>query len=298
MGMRFQTEHRILQAFHRHVGDVRVGDVSPEAVGTFLKGRGPITATWLNKHRALQGFYRHWITRGQITSTPVPTVVPRVVQTFVPHVYSNDELRRLLQAIDDNQARRGCQISAPTFRVLLLLLYGTGLRISEAVNLTRGDVDFRAGMLLIRETKFYKSRHLPLGPTLVDLLADYVARTPRASGSAATAPFFTTVRGTAITKALTRMNFVHLRTRAGVHRCPGALGAPRLHDVRHSFAVNRLLAWYREGADVQRLLPHLSTYLGHRRIESTQRYLTMIPELLEQASERFERYATAEATHA
>lgn len=298
MGMRFQNEHRILQAFHRQVGDVGVAEVSPEAVATFLAGRGPITATWLNKHRALRGFYRHWITRGQITHTPVPTVVPRVVQNFVPHVYSHDELRRLLQAIDDNQARRGCHVSAPTFRVLLLLLYGTGVRISEAVTLTRGDVDLRAGMLLIRETKFYKSRHLPLGPTLVTLLSDHAARTPRASTAGATAPFFTTARGTALTKPLARLNFVHLRARAGVHGRPGVLTAPRLHDLRHSFAVNRLVAWYREGADVQRLLPHLSTYLGHRRIESTQRYLTMIPELLEQASGRFERYATAEASHA
>ncbi len=72
MGMRFQNEHRILRAFHRQVGDVRVAEVSPEAVATFLAGRGPITATWLNKHRALRGFYRHRITRGQIKHTPVP----------------------------------------------------------------------------------------------------------------------------------------------------------------------------------------------------------------------------------
>ena len=81
------------------------------------------------------------------------------------------------------------------------------------------------------------------------------------------------------------MNFVHLRARADIDR------RARLHDLRHSFAVNRMVAWYREGADVQRLLPHLSTYLGHRRLVSTQRYLTMIPELLDQANRRFERYA-------
>ncbi len=87
MGMRFRNERQILQAFHRHVGDVHVADVSTDAVVTFLAGRGPITATWLNKHRVLRGFYRHWIARGRITDTPVPTVVPRVVSTFVPHIY-------------------------------------------------------------------------------------------------------------------------------------------------------------------------------------------------------------------
>jgi len=285
MGMRFRNERRILQAFHRHVGDVPVANISTDAVVTFLAGRGPITATWLNKHRVLRGFYRHWMARGRIADTPVPTVVPRVVSTFVPHIYDHDELRRLLAAIESNQARRGCQISAATFRVLVLLLYGAGLRISEAVSLRRGDVDLKAGVLLIRETKFFKTRALPLGPTLLDLLITHAARAPRGPARALDAPFFTTRRSTAINIAMARMNFVHLRARAGIDRCA------RLHDLRHSFAVNRLVAWYREGADVQRLVPLLSTYLGHRRMVSTQRYVTMIPELLEHANRRFERYA-------
>ena len=166
-----------------------------------------------------------------------------------------------------------------------MLLYGAGLRISEAVNLTRGDVDLEAGVLLIRETKFFKARALPLGPALLDHLITHAARAPRGAPRDAAAPFFTTIRSTAITIAMARMNFVHLRARAGID------AHARLHDLRHSFAVNRLVAWYREGADVQRLVPHLSTYLGHRRMVSTQRYLTMIPELLEQANHRFERYA-------
>lgn len=298
MGMRFRSERYILKALHRHVGEVDLTEVSTEAVATFLAGRGPVTATWLNKHRALRRFYEHWITRGQIICSPVPTAVPRVAQNFVPHIYSNDELRRLLAAVDENQARPGCQISAPTFRLLLLLLYGTGLRISEALHLTGADVDLDAALLLIRESKFYKSRQLPLGPTLVHRLAEHADRARGRPARGQAMPFFATIRGAGIPIALARLNFVGLRRRAGVHARPGALSAPRLHDLRHSFAVNRLVAWYREGADVQRLLPHLSTYLGHRRIESTQRYLTMIPELLEQASGRFERYATAEVSHA
>jgi site-specific recombinase XerD len=298
MGMRFRSERGILKALHRHVGDVDLTEVSTEAVAAFLAGRGPITATWLNKHRALRRFYEHWITRGRVTSSPVPTAVPRVAQNFVPHIYSNDELHRLLAAIDENQARRGGQIEAPTFYLLLLLLYGTGLRVSEALHLTGADVDLDAGLLLIRESKFYKSRQLPLGPTLVHRLIEHADRARGRSARAQAMPFFATIRGTNIPIAMARLNFAGLRQRAGVHGRPGALSAPRLHDLRHSFAVNRLIAWYREGADVQRLLPHLSTYLGHRRIASTQRYLTMIPELLEQASGRFERYATAEVSHA
>lgn len=298
MGMRFRSERGILNALHRHVGDVDLTEVSTEAVAAFLAGRGPITATWLNKHRALRRFYDHWITRGRVTHSPVPTAVPRVAQNFVPHIYSNDELRRLLAAVDENQARRGCQISAPTFRLLLLLLYSTGLRISEALHLTSADVDLDAGLLLIRESKFYKSRQLPVGPTLVHRLVEHADRVRGRPARAQALSFFVTIRGTDIPIAMARLNFAVLRQRARVHGRPGVLSAPRLHDLRHSFAVHRLIAWYREGADVQRLLPHLSTYLGHRRLASTQRYLTMIPELLEQASGRFERYATAEVSHA
>ena len=298
MGMRFRSEHAILKALHRQVGEVELADVTTDAVAAFLAGRGPITATWLNKHRALRCFYHHWITRGRILGSPVPTVVPRVAQNFVPHVYSNDELRRLLAAVDAHQARPGCQISADTFRVLLLLLYGAGLRISEALTLTREDVDVHAGLLLIRESKFYKSRQLPLGPTLVCHLVAYADGARRRRARAPAMPFFATTRETHISTAMARLTFAGLRQRAGVQGRPGALNAPRLHDLRHSFAVNRLVAWYREGADVQRLLPQLSTYLGHRRITSTQRYLTMIPELSEQASLRFETYMRSEARDA
>jgi site-specific recombinase XerD len=109
--------------------------------------------------------------------------------------------------------------------------------------------------------------------------------------------FFANRSGGALPHQTVRHTFVSLCARTGLYARAGSTAAPRLHDLRHTFAVHRLLAWYREGADVQRCLPHLSTYLGHARIASTQRYLTMIPELLEQASRRFETYARSEVGH-
>ncbi len=144
-------------------------------------------------------------------------------------------------------------------------------------------------MILIRETKFYKSRHLPIGPHLTRALAEYLDTAP-ASRDADAPAFFVNRRGDPMPHQTAWWNFASLRQRAGV--------TGRLHDLRHTFAVHRLLAWYREGADVQRLVPHLSTYLGHARMASTQqRYLTMTPELLEQASQRFEIYARSEVCH-
>jgi site-specific recombinase XerD len=289
MGMRFHVDEAMLKAFHRHVGDVDLAGISPDVVVTFLQPRRRVTSTWLMKHRALRRFYQYGITRGLVARSPVPTVIPRVTETFVPHIYSDDELRRLLAGVEAHQTRDArCTIAAPTLRAFLLLLYGTGLRLGEALALRREDVDLRAGMILIRDGKFYKSRHLPIGPRLTHALTEYLDTVPDWRSPAPSA-FFVNRRGASMPHQTAWWNFASLRERVQVQG--------RVHDLRHTFAVHRLLAWYREGADVQRRLPFLSTYLGHARIACTQRYLTMIPALLEQASQRFETYARGEAGH-
>ncbi len=285
MGMRFQVDAGILRTFHRHTGDVELEAVTPEVIVAFLQPRVHVTSTWLMKHRALRRLFQYAISRSLATHSPVPTAIPRVPETFVPHIYTDEELRRLLAGVPANQARIRCTVSAATFRAVLLLLYGGGLRLGELLALRCDDVDLGHGTILIREAKFYKSRQLPLGPKLTQILADVAP-----AGRSPTTTFFRNQRGQPIPLATIEGNFIALRTAVGVRG--------RLHDLRHTFAVHRLLAWYREGADVQRCLPHLSTYLGHARIAGTQRYLTMIPALLEQASQRFETYARGEVGHA
>ncbi len=186
-----------------------------------------------------------------------------------------------------------CQVQPATFRTLLLLLYGTGLRIGEALSLTLADVDFPARLLTIRNAKFFKTRWVPIGPQLSVVLAAYskIRRQlprPKRNGSA----FFATRQGHGLTLGNTERIFRLLCERAGIRRIDGGRFQPRLHDIRHTFALNRLISWYREGADVQRLLSFLATYLGHIDVAGTQRYLAMTPELLHEASLRFQRYAT------
>ena len=297
MGMRFHVDAAILKAFHRHAGEIDLAAITPEVIVAFLQPRRQVTSTWFMKHRALRRFYQYGITRGLVTHSPLPTAVPRVTETFIPHIYSDEELRRLLAGVEAHQARARCTIAAPTFRALLLLLYGAGLRLGEALALRREEVDLLTGMVLIRQAKFYKARSLPIGPTLTQALAATVAPTPTLPRAIPPATFFANRSGEALPHQTVRHTFVSLCARTGVSARAGSPAAPRLHDLRHTFAVHRLLAWYREGADVQRCLPHLSTYLGHARVACTQRYLTMIPELLEQASRRFETYAQVEVDH-
>jgi integrase/recombinase XerD len=191
--------------------------------------------------------------------------------------------------LDKSQRR---QVQPPTFRTLLLLLYGTGLRISEALSLTLTDVNLSESLLTIRNTKFFKTRWVPIGPQLNTLLVVYAKvrrKLPRLAREES--PFFATRDGMALSRRTAGRIFRLLCEHARIRRTDGGRFQPRLHDIRHTFALNRLISWYREGADVQSLLPCLSTYLGHVDVTATQRYLTMTPELLHEASLRFQRYA-------
>lgn len=287
MGMRFRTEARTLRSFCRAMGDIAVGDVSAVSVAAFLAGSGPVTRFWERKHSALHGFYRFAVARGYAEHSPLLKRVPKPQQVFVPYIYSRDELRRLIDAIPTIDHPRNL-IAPETYRVLLLLLYGAGLRISEALALTIADVDLGDAVLRIRESKFYKTRLVPIGGDLRRVLIAHVER----RGGDADAPLFLSRRGNAVTRQNAENAFCRLRVRAGVTRDDGnSRHQPRLHDLRASFAVHRLVSWYRDGVDVQRLLPQLSTYLGHVHIAGTQRYLAFTPDLLHEASVRFERYA-------
>jgi integrase/recombinase XerD len=290
MGMRFRTEANTLESLCRALGDVTLQEIQPERVYAYLAGSGPVTSFWRRKHDALKGFFRFAIARGYAASSPLPRTVPKPSQTFVPYIFSYPELRRLLDAVVAND--KPCSsIDPDSYRTLLMLLYGAGLRISEALNLKLADVDLLAGTLHIRESKFYKSRQLPVGNDLLHLLKLHAGKRRREHAKPES-PFFLSRRGGAVTRQAAEITFKRLRRRANVLRNDGNIRhQPRLHDLRHAFVAHRLVEWYRSGADVQRLLPQLSTYLGHGSVAATQRYLTLTPELLREANARFERYA-------
>jgi integrase/recombinase XerD len=288
MGMRFRTEARTLKSFCLSVGDADMQEVGTDEVAAFLAGTGPITRFWERKHSVLRGFYRFAIARHFVDHSPLPRSVPKPLQAFEPYIYTREELRRLLDAVIVNDHPRS-HIDPQTYRVLLLLLYGAGLRISEALALTAADVDLAAGIVVIRESKFYKTRLVPIGADLRQVLTRYAATHRRGNGDG---PFLRSRHGQAVTRQSAENTFCRLRVRAGVlGRDDNPRHQPRLHDLRHAMATHRLVSWYRDGADVQRLLPQLATYLGHVHIAGTQRYLTLTPELLREASIRFERYA-------
>jgi integrase len=297
-GMRYRSQAAVLRAYSRAMGDVAVEEVRPECVKAFIAGTGPVTARWMECYRVLGGLYRYAMGREFAITSPLPTDMPKFPPPLTPYIYSVDELKRLLVATDLLQTPLS-PLRAMTMRCLLLLLYGSGMRIGEAVSLTLKDVDLEERLLTVRDTKFYKTRLVPIGPRLTAALADYVShrrRLPLPDGEASA--FLATCTGIRLDYKRVNKLFCRLRTAAHVHRESAARYPPRIHDIRHATVVHRLIAWYRAGADVQRLLPQLATYLGHANVASTQHYLSMTPELLHEASVRFERYAQSEVHHA
>ncbi|MEW6602484.1 MAG: tyrosine-type recombinase/integrase [Nitrospirota bacterium] len=294
LGGRFQTEAQILKAFPKAMGDVDITQVEPSAVQTFLAGKGAVTSFWHQKFGVLTRFYRFLMIRNYVDSSPLPKTAPKCPEPMKPYIYTPADLRRLLAATNRLQSPLS-PLRACTFHTLILTLYSTGLRIGEALALTLADVNLPESLIMVRTSKFFKTRLVPIGPRLCDRLRAYVQRRrklPCPQGEDST--FFVTRSGNPLTYDQARKVFPILRNLAGIHREKEARYQPRVHDIRHTMAVHRLLSWYREGADVQRLLPQLSTYLGHRDIAATQRYLTIIPELRKQASRRFEHYAMQE----
>ena len=296
LGMRFHTEAVMLQAFCRALGaETALADITEGQICAYLYGPGPLTRFRQRKREVLTGFNRFVIGREYTSSLPIPQLPPPKLPSFVPYIFTREELRRLLEGVPHH--RKAKKLQPHTLRLVLLLLYGTGLRISELVSLTLADVDLPAGLLTVRDTKFYKTRLVALGPQLTQALSLYAAERKKAGHSQQPeAAFFVLRSGAPANAPGIRDAFSSLRDYAGV-RHEGTGQRPRLHDLRHSFAVHRLVSWYRQGKDVQDLLPDLAVYLGHVSLASTQQYLTLTPELLEQASARFELYALSEVRH-
>jgi integrase/recombinase XerD len=289
VGQKFESPAVALRAFCRRYGDKCLQTITAAEVKQFLDFPPTGPATWRRKYGVLRDFFAYWRCRGKLNALPLPSAVPRYTQTFVPYIYSLRELRLLLEAVPRCQGQRACRTSAITLRTLVLFLYGTGMRIGEALRLRMADVNLDYGVITIRGTKFYKSRLVPLGGDVVQALRNYLAAPGRWNQHYRS--LFQSREHKRLGHSATDANFRRLCIAAGVRRSDASSRQPRLHDLRHTFAVHRLTEWYKAGEDVQVLLPVLSTYLGHVDLHSTQCYLTMTSELLREASRRFQHYA-------
>lgn len=297
LGLKFDTNLVILKAFSKYIGvNKMVSNISDKKIADFLyKGTGTVTNNFFTKLTVLRGFYNYSVTRSYVKRSPIPTNLPQKPKAFTPYIYSHKELKRLFAAALTYQKIHSF-INPYMIHVLLVLLYGTGMRLSEALSLKISDINFSESFLTIHETKFYKTRLVPFGKKVAVLLAEYMKwKRKNEYFENDDHPVFMGRKNEFLSGATVRSIFDSIRQEANIKRTDNNRFQPRIHDLRHAFAVHRLTSWYKKHNDVQKLLPSLSIYLGHVCLESTAVYLTMTPELLTEANMRFEQYVNGGA---
>ena len=219
---------------------------------------------------------RFMVDRGLPAYVPPPLRMEIVRLDFTPHIFTRAEIRALLACVDRLPATARSPRRHRVMPELFRVLYGCGLRISEALKLVVTDVDLAQGVLLLREAKFRKDRLVPVSPGLTERLRRYAAALDRARDRSQA--FFPNRDGGHYTKRGVYGIFRRLLRHAGIAHGGRGRG-PRLHDLRHTFAVHRLEEWYRQGANLGAKLPVLSAYMGHHSLAGTQRYLRLTPAL-------------------
>jgi integrase len=231
-----------------------------------------------------RGFARHLRALDGISEVPPADLLPSGRRRLAPHLYSDEDIAALMAAT----ATIHSPFRAATHRTLIGLLAVTGMRIGEAIALDEGDVDLAAGCVTVRAGKWGAARELPLHDSTIGALDEYRQLRDSRWPQPKVLAFFVSMRGSRLLSGHVREAFRELRRHAGLTALPGGR-APRIHDLRHSFAVATLIDWYRADADVAARLPRLSSYLGHAAPEATYYYLQATPDLLALAAERLEQ---------
>jgi integrase len=292
VGCRFATDARALRLLDRFLVARRITTIeaiTADVIDEFLASRprsDPKSYNQLLGH--VRRLFERLVAQQIITASPVRALPRRERPRRRPFLFTVPQMRQLLEYARQLPDRNRGPRRGPTYYVIFALLYGLGLRISEVAHLKHGDVDLERQLLWIRNTKFGKSRLVPFGPRLGAVLRAHVERS---SDSSPEQPLFSfdgqhrinanSIRRTFHSYLLPRLNL----------SVPSGTRPPRVHDLRHSFAVGTLLRWYRAGLDPAVRLPHLSTFLGHSNPDATAVYLTITEELLQAASERFAVFA-------
>jgi len=230
MGQKFDGPSVALRAFSRRYGNRSLQGITSSEVKQFLDVPQTGPAAWRRKYGVLRDFFAYWRCREKVNAVPMPLAAPKYTQTFVPYIYSRRELRLLLDAVPRCQRRSTCRTSEITLRTLLLLLYGTGMRTGEALRLRLVDVDLDRAVITIRGTKFYKSRLVPLGADVVQVLRQYLATPGRWNQHYRL--LFQSRQHKRLGHSTVDANFRRLCILAGVRRSDTSSRQPRLHDLR------------------------------------------------------------------
>ena len=286
LGYRLARAEKLLSqflTFLEDLGDTRLRTETALAWATQPTGTDP---SWsAARLRIVRGFAAHLHTIDPANEVPPADLLPSRPHRATPYLYTDDEVAAVIGAAA--ALRTSHRIA--TYRTVIGLLVVTGMRVGEAITLDRDDFDVSQGLLVIRQGKFGKSRELPLHPSTATVLDLYLHREDRPRSATQTPALFVSTAGTRLLLCNVQQTFRMLVRRVGL-KPHSAACRPRLHDIRHRFAICTLLDAYRQGQDPEVRLSLLATYLGHVDPKHTYWYLSAAPELLQLASDRLERH--------
>lgn len=286
LGFKLRTDGTGLLSFVAFMEQARADYISTDlALAWATQPTSVQPVQWARRLRFVRGFARYCRAIDQRPEIPPVGLLPFAHQRPSPYFFTDHDIDRLLQDALGMPAKEG--FANHTWHCLFGLLSVSGLRIGEALGLTLNDVDLDEGILTIRATKFGKSRLVPLHTTTIKVLVEYRERREQFLAGCHVPHWFVNTNGGPLGYDSVRRAFRRLT--AGLPSQPGR-ARPRLHDLRHRFAVMTLLNWYRQGQDVQQRLPALSAFLGHVQVSDTYWYLSACPELLEAAKACLERH--------
>jgi integrase len=286
LGFKMKSEEKLLFQFISLLEVEGLAYItSSAALSWAMQPRHCHPANWHHRLLAIRRFAKYLQALDPRTEIPPSDPLRDRYQRRTPHIYTEKEIIRLIKAAKRTRAPKG--LWGWTFSTVFGLLAVTGMRVAESVSLDREDVDLKEGLLTIRETKFRKSRLVPIHPSTLKVLKRYVLLRNRLFPNLRSGSFFVTEQGKRLRAKKVGEKFRVLSRRTGLRGPKGAPG-PHLHDLRHTFAVNSMLAWYRSGDDVEAHMPELSTYLGHLSTAETYWYVSAVPELLYLAANKLE----------
>lgn len=289
MGYKLAQQGQMLTQFIAHLEAVGAEHLTlADALSWATQPPDASRSCWSAKLGVVRTFARYLSAFDPLTEVPPVGLIPEPSHRITPYIYSDQDIIGLLGAA----GRLRNEHRADTYRTVVGLLAVTGMRVGEVVRLDRHEVDLDQGLLTISNTKYGKSRQLPLHPSTLEALAGYGRRRDERRRTPKSPSFFTSTTGTRLLRDNVSSVFPRLVRDAGIS-WPDRHRPPRAHDLRHSFAVRSLIGWYRDGVDVERHLPLLSTYLGHIGPSSTYWYLTAVPELIELIADRLDAVAEA-----
>jgi integrase len=250
-----------------------------------IQPKDVLPAWWAKRLQMVRGFAQYLSAVDRRTEIPPQGLLPHRYRRRSPYIYRDEQIEQLIEAAKKIPSLKG--LRPYTYSTLFGLIAVTGMRMSESIRLKCKDVDFENGVLTINDTKFGKSRLVPIHPSTQHALEQYECIRNKIYPNPLDPNFFISDQGTRLTGYIVRHWFVKLSRQIGLRRIADSHG-PRLHDFRHTFAVRTILNWYRSGIDVERQIPKLATYLGHTHMSDTYWYLSAVPELMQLAAMRLE----------